>query len=344
MPKPSPPTVARQIVILALPGAFSLDVLGPLEIFHTAQELLDMRVPGTTRDSDRSQEHGEVTYNVRLVGALPGPIETLSGVSLVASDVLENIQDDVDTLLVAGGDIRRMTKALEGHPKLKSELRRVASGTRRLASVCTGSFVLAAAGLLNGKRVTTHWAACDLLEERFPQLHVMREPIYTRDGNVYTSAGATTGMDLTLALVREDLGGKLACEIARWLVLYVSRPGSQQQLSLSLRAQATEREPLRDLLHHILENPQADLSVTALATRVGMSVRNFARMFRRELSMTPAAYVEASRVEAARRKLEFGQDSIDEIAMEVGFRNADTLRRAFVRQTGAAPSILRKRP
>jgi transcriptional regulator GlxA family with amidase domain len=221
------------------------------------------------------------------------------------------------------------------------ELQRVAASARRLASVCTGSFLLAQAGLLDGKRATTHWAALDFLERLYPQVHVERDPIFTRDGNVYTSAGASTGMDLALALVRDDHGAKLAHEIARWLVLYMQRPAGDAQHSLPLRAQKSESTPIRDLKAWILEHPRADLSVPALAARAGMSVRNFARAFRREVAMTPANYVEAVRVEAARRKLEIGSGSLDEIAVEVGFGAVETLRRAFVRQTGKSPSACR---
>jgi transcriptional regulator GlxA family with amidase domain len=339
-------TRTRRIVIFALPGAFSLDILGPLEIFHGAARLLALRrAPATLDPSHGGLLDGqELAYEVQLVAASAGRLETLSGTPLFANDSLANVRGPVDTLVVAGGDILRMLKLVRERPELKATLRRVARRARRVVSVCTGAFLLAEAGLLDGKRATTHWAACDLLQTGHPKINVQRGPIYIQDDNVYTSAGATTGMDLALALVREDHGSALARKVARWLVLYVERSASQAQLSVSLRAQAADRKPLRDLQGWIGEHLKADLSVVALAARVGMSVRNFARMFKREMSMTPAAYVEGVRVEAARRKLELGTASLAEVAREVGFGSVDTLRRAFVRETGEPPSACREAP
>jgi transcriptional regulator GlxA family with amidase domain len=262
-------------------------------------------------------------------------------VSLIAARSLTDVSEAIDTLIVAGGDIGRMLRALSDQPELLRVLRRVARSARRVASVCTGAFVLAQAGILDGKRATTHWAACDFLQQRYPEVRVEREPIFTQDGKVYTSAGASTGMDLSLALVREDHGSELAHELARWLVLYVARPAMQAQWSTSLRAQASDREPLRELGPWIEEHLRDNLSVSVLAARVGMSVRNFARAFKRELGVTPAGYVERVRVEAARRKLQLGAASIAQVADEVGFGCADTLRRAFLRQTGGPPSASR---
>ena len=335
---------SRRVLVLALPGAFSLDVVGTFEIFQAATRMVALRELGEPRFdvSDPARLVGAApAYAVELIGAEQGQIETLSGIALFATRGLASVRGPVDTLVIAGGDIQRMLAALNERPKLRETLCRIAKRARRVVSVCTGSFVLAALGLLEGKRATTHWAACDLLQKLYPNVRVEHEPIYTQDAGVYTSAGATTGMDLSLALIREDHGGDLAKEIARWLVLYVERNAGQPQLSASLRAQAPDRDVLRELLPWIAENVKADLSVSVLAQRVGMSVRNFARAFKRELSMTPAAYVESVRVEAARRKLEMGTASMAEVASEVGFGSIDTLRRAFVRQTGRTPRAKR---
>jgi transcriptional regulator GlxA family with amidase domain len=331
-------------VVFVLPGAFSLDALGCFEIFKAAARSIALRAlptPPLDPMDDRLIANCELAYDVELVGARAGHVETSSGTMLCATRAIADVQGPVDTLIVAGGNVMRMMQTMYGEAGLMGELQRVAKLARRVASVCTGSFLLAQAGLLNGKRATTHWAACDFLEKIYPLVRVERDPIFTRDGNVFTSAGASTGMDLALSLVRDDHGGKLARSIARWLVLYVERPGSQSQLSVPLRTQAADREPIRELKTWIVEHPRADLSVPALAARAGMSVRNFARAFRRELSMTPAAYVEGVRVEAARRKLELGNASLDEIALQVGFSSAETLRRAFLRQTGISPSACR---
>jgi transcriptional regulator GlxA family with amidase domain len=327
-------------LVLALPGAFSLDVVGTFEIFQAATRMVALRELGEPRFdvSDPARLVGAApAYAVELIGAEQGQVETLSGIALFATRGLERVRGPVDTLVIAGGDIQRMLAVLNERPQLRKTLCQIAKRARRVVSVCTGSFVLAALGLLDGKRATTHWAACDLLQKLYPNVRVEHEPIYTQDAGVYTSAGATTGMDLSLALIREDHGADLAQEIARWLVLYVARNAGQPQLSASLRAQASDRDALRELLPWIAERVRDDLSVSVLAQRVGMSVRNFARAFKRELSMTPAAYVEMVRVEAARRKLEMGAASIAEVATEVGFGSIDTLRRAFVRQTGHTP-------
>lgn len=344
MTRTLPPGVQRRVSVLVLPSAFSLDVLGCFEIFKGAARALALPSFGTPPPDpldDALYADRELAYDVELVGTRAGQIDTASGTALFATRALADLAAPLDTLIIAGGSVRRMLGTVFGEPGLMDELRRVAKLARRVVTVCTGSFLLAAAGLLDGKRATSHWAACDMLEKLYPAVRVEREPIFTQDGNVYTSAGASTGMDLALALVREDYGSELAHEIARWLVLYLERPGGQAQLSVPLRAQQLDRAPLRDLKTWILEHPRADLTVPALAARVGMSVRNFARVFRCEVSMTPAAYVEATRVEAARRKLERGTSSLEEIADQAGFASADTLRRAFVRCTGSPPSVHR---
>ena len=330
----------RRVVICALPGSFALDVLGPFEIFVGAARLLALRAGNHSLERvDLSLFAGvPLAYDVELFGPRRGGLETLSGAVLDMPHSLAALRGPVDTLIVAGGDVGRMLAALKQAPELMRALRRAAKRARRVVSVCTGAFVLAAAGLLDGRRATTHWASCAELQARYPEVHVEREPIFTRDGNVYTSAGATAGMDLALDLVREDHGSEIAQEIARWLVLYVTRSGSQAQLSVSLQAQATERKPLRDLQLWISEHLRGDLSVEALAARAGMSVRNFARAFKHEMGTTPAAYVESARVEAARRKLELGSASIEQVASEVGFGSPDTLRRAFARTVGRPPS------
>ena len=212
-----------------------------------------------------------------------------------------------------------------------------------MCSVCTGAFVLAEAGLLDGHRATTHWASCDRLAERYTDVSVERDPIFVRDGNVYTSAGVTAGMDLALALVEEDLGRRTALEVARWLVLFVKRPGGQSQFSSQLAAQTAAREPLRDLQEWIAGNLDGDLSVPALADRAHMSERNFARAFRRELGLTPAAYVEVARVEAARIALESSATPVDVVAAQTGFGTVETMRRAFHRRLGVGPAAYRAR-
>jgi len=315
MPEP------RRIVIVAFPRVQPLDVVGPAEVFATAAAL----VPGS--------------YSVEVAAREAGPLPSTS-VGLVADRAFRACRGPIDTLMVAGGPGSR---AAARDRDTIAWLRSAARRSRRIGSVCTGAFVLARAGLLDGRRATTHWASCDRLAERRPAVTVERDPIFVRDGNVYTSAGVTAGMDLALALVEEDLGRRTALEVARWLVLFVKRPGGQSQFSSQLAAQSADREPLRELQDWIAGNLDADLSVPALAARAHMSERNFARAFRRELGMTPAAYVEVARVEAARIALETTGAPVEAVARDAGFGTVETMRRAFHRRLGVGPSEYRAR-
>jgi transcriptional regulator GlxA family with amidase domain len=209
--------------------------------------------------------------------------------------------------------------------------------------VCTGAFLLARAGLLDGRRVTTHWNACAALARHYPSLKVEPDPIFVRDGNVYTSAGVTAGIDLALALVEEDLGREVALAVARDLVLFIRRPGGQAQFSAGLAGQAATRPGVRELQAWIADHLDGDLSVPALAERAFMSPRNFARVFSREVGVTPAAYVESLRLERARTLLETSELQLDEIALRCGFGTVETLRRVFGRRLGVNPNAYRSR-
>jgi transcriptional regulator GlxA family with amidase domain len=228
-------------------------------------------------------------------------------------------------------------------PDLLDAVRAAHEAGARMVSLCTGAFVLAAAGLLEGRRATTHWAAAAELARRYPAVEVDPEPIYLRDGDVWTSAGVTAGMDLALALVEEDLDREAALTIARHLVLFLRRPGNQSQFSASLAAQQPERESLREVQRLIAERPADDLSVEALARRAHMSPRNFARAFRAETGITPARYVERVRLEAARRELEDTPRPLSAVAASCGFGTAETMRRAFLRGLEVGPAEYRRR-
>jgi transcriptional regulator GlxA family with amidase domain len=311
----------RRVVIAAFPRVQTLDVLGPAEVFGTANQL-----------------SGDDAYEVRVVATQAGPLAT-SSVPLHA-EALDDVRGPIDTLLVAGG---RGVHDAARDERLVAWLQRTAGRARRVTSVCTGAFLLARAGLLDGRRATTHWASCTELERRHPEIAVEADPIFVRDGNVTTSAGVTAGMDLALALVEEDLGRELALEVARWLVLFLKRPGGQAQFSAQLAAQMAEREPLRELQAWLPDHLEEDLSVPALARRACMSERNFARAFRDETGMTPAAYVEAARVERARIALETGDLPVEAIARQAGFGTVETMRRAFRRRVGVSPASYRSR-
>ena len=312
----------RRVVIVAFPRVQTLDVHGPAEVFTTATQL--------------SERGG---YTVEVVAARPGPLPT-SSIALYPDRTLDRCRGPIDTLVVAGG---RGVRAAAHDEALVAWLKAAARRSRRVTSVCTGAFLLAEAGLLEGCRATTHWASCALLARSYPGVEVEPDPIFVRDGNVITSAGVTSGMDLALALVEEDLGREVALETARWLVMFVKRPGGQAQFSAQLEAQTADREPLRDLQEWLPDHLDEDLSVPALARRASMSDRNFARAWRDETGMTPAVYVEAARVERARIALDSGDLPVETIALQTGFGTVETMRRAFRRRVGVSPAGYRSR-
>jgi transcriptional regulator GlxA family with amidase domain len=307
----------RRVVILAFPEVQSLDVVGPAEVFATAG-----------------------SYEVEVVAPDPEPFFMSNGMRVIPSAAIEDVRGPIDTLMIAGGAGSRDAASDD---RVLEWVRSAAKRSRRVTSVCTGAFVLAAAGLLDDRRATTHWEWCDLLAGLFPAIEVERDSIYVVDGPVYTSAGVSAGMDLALALVEEDLGPKIARDVAQQLVIFRRRPGGQSQFSSQLAALPADHEPLRDLQAWIPGNVGADLSVRALAERVAMSPRNFARTFRRETGMTPAAYVESVRVEQARIALEGSHAPVETIATECGFGTVETMRRAFHRRLGVGPADYRSR-
>lgn len=314
---------ARRVVVVAYPGVQSLDVTGPVEVFAAA-----------------NQHTGRPEYAVTLATADGLPCPTSSGLVLVPDGAIQELRHAPDTLVVAGGN---GTAGAVRDPKLLIGIARLARRARRVTSVCSGAFLLAEVGLLDGKRATTHWSACDLLARVYPQVDVDPDPIYTRDGNVWTSAGVTAGMDLALALVEDDLGREAALAIARSLVLFLRRPGSQSQFSAQLAAQFAERDGLRHVQQWIADHPDADLTVAAMAARANMSERHFARAFRDEVGVTPARYVEQVRLEAARRLLEETDEGVEAVARRCGFGTAETMRRAFLRAFHTSPAEYRCR-
>jgi transcriptional regulator GlxA family with amidase domain len=311
----------RRVVIVVFPGVQTLDATGPAEVFRAAGLL---RPPG---------------YEITVAAEEIEPLVT-STVSFVPDARLDDVGGPIDTLIVAGG---QGTRDAVDDSRLVDWIAAAAPRARRVASVCTGAFLLARAGLLDGRRVTTHWAYCAELARHYPAITVDPEPIFVRDGNVATSAGVTAGMDLALALVEEDLGREVALEAARHLVVFLQRPGGQAQFSAQLAAQVADRAPLRDLQAWIPDHLGEDLTVPALARRACMSDRNFARAFRRETGMTPGAYVEGARVERARIALETGDLQVETIARQAGFGTVETMRRAFRRRVGVSPMDYRTR-
>jgi transcriptional regulator GlxA family with amidase domain len=314
---------SRRIVTVGFPEVQMLDIVGPAEVFSQAG-----RVSGSPE------------YALELVAPEGAPIRASNGLGLVPHRPLERCRGPIDTLVVAGGT---GVRAAARDERLSSWLRVAARRSRRVTSVCTGAFLLARAGLLDGRRATTHWGACGALARAYPTIDVDPAPIFVRDGNVYTSAGVTAGIDLALALVEEDLGPAVALDVARNLVLFVRRSGGQAQFSAALAGQAASRPRIRELQAWISDNLDADLSVPALAESTCMSPRNFARVFAREVGATPGAYVESVRVERARALLESTELQIEQIARQCGFGTVETLRRAFGRRVRLSPSEYRER-
>jgi len=308
----------RRVIVLVVPPVEELDLVGPIQVLSAANRLA-----------------GKPIYSVQV--ATTGADLKVEGegglLSFLAHGHYQALKADFDSLLIVCGVATRATRDQE----LFAWMRSVALRVRRLGSVCVGSFLLAEAGLLNGKRATAHWKFGRELAERYPKVRVVAEPIWVRDGNIYTSAGITAGIDLALAWVEEDCGNAIASEVARELVLFLRRPGGQAQLSVSLGAQAKEMKSMQELQVWIAENLQQQLSLPILADRVAMSVRNFERVFTRELGVPPARYVLEMRVEAARRMLERTSKGLEQIAQASGFSSADAMRRAFLRTLRMTP-------
>jgi transcriptional regulator GlxA family with amidase domain len=309
----------RTVLAVLFDGLQSLDVTGPLEVFAGADRIS----PGT--------------YRIRTASLDGAPVRTTSGLTLVPDESLTGASDP-DILLVPGGP-----GSLRPDPRLVDWVRERGPRAARLVSVCTGVAVLAGAGLLDGRRAATHWAYCERIAREHPAVEIDPDPVYVRDGHIFTSAGVTAGIDLALALVEEDLGRDAALTIARHLVVFLRRPGNQAQFSAQLAAQTAQREPLRDVQRWITDHPDADLSVDTLADRARLSPRHFARAFRAETGMTPGRYVDRVRLEHARRLLEDTADGVEEIARTSGYGTPEAMRRAFVRTLGAPPAEYRRR-
>lgn len=320
--EPPPPRTGHTVLVLLYDAVQSLDVTGPVEVFAGATLAVGPDTAG---------------YRVRTASLDGAPVRTSSGLTLVPDHALADAPRP-DTLLVPGGQGTRRPG-----PRLIEWLRAHAPDAERVVSVCTGALLLARAGLLDGRRATTHWASCDLLARDHPEVDVDPDPIYVRDGNVATSAGVTAGIDLALALVEEDHGRDAALTVARHLVVFLRRPGNQAQFSAQLAAQTARRDPLREVQRWITEHPGADLSVESMAARARLSPRHFARAFRTETGLTPGRYVERVRVEHARRLLEDTSDGVEEVARASGYRTPEAMRRAFLKTLGTPPAEYRRR-
>lgn len=313
----------RRIAFVVYDGVKMLDITGPLQVFADANRILEW-----------------TAYTTTLASVFGGPVDTDTGVALNTRRLAGVGLDDQDTLIACGGDgvhhARRENRMI-------GAIRTSSRKCGRIASTCTGAFLLAEAGLLDDRRVVTHWRQCDALGEAFPQLNVDPDPVYIRDGNVWTSAGVTAGIDLALAMVADDHGRDVALELARHLLVYVDRPGGQSQFAETGPVQASRGSGRFDALHlWMKDNLTADLRVEQLAVRSGMSPRNFARIYAEETGETPAKMVEQFRVDAARSYLEDPELGIRQIAQKCGFGSDERMRRSFIRVLGVSPLAYRQ--
>lgn len=321
-------TETRHIVIVATPHSTLLDVAGPLDVFTKAIE-----------NYDKVNNQVDFLYQIHVVSATKNKLVSMSsGISITCEGFYKSINYNIDTLIIAG---------LPKIPDYKMDkdflqwIKNQSNSIRRICSVCSGAFILAEAGVLNGKNATTHWRFCTKLSEMYPQIKVDVNPIFVKDGNVYTSAGVTSGMDLALALVEEDLGKSFAIEIAKEMVLFLKRPGNQSQYSTTLEYQNIDYQPIEKIKDWIFNHLAEELTVERLADESLMSPRNFARIFVRELKITPAKYIEKMRIETASRFLEETQLNIDEIAAMCGLKSSENMRRLFFKTFEINPSQYR---
>lgn len=317
--------MTRTVVFFSFSGMQTLDLVGPLEVFATATLLL--------------AAEGRDGYQPVVVSVDGQPVTTSSGLTLATIE-LPDPDQPVDTVMLPGGAGVHQARA---NPDVVEWIRAVANNARRVASVCTGAFLAAQAGLLDGCVATTHWGSADQLASEFPHLTVDPDPIFLRSSdNVWTAAGVTAGIDLALSLVEDDHGTDVAQSVARWLVLYLRRPGGQTQFAAPVWMPRAKREPIRDVQDAIESDPANAHSITELARRAGMSPRHFTRVFTDEVGESPGAYVERIRIDAARRQLEETDDTVVAIAARCGFGTSETMRRNFVRRIGISPDQYRK--
>jgi len=328
-----PGIAERIVVIVAFDGVQPLDVTGPHEVFAGANEAL-------TSMSATAMFPKAPRYRLQVVSVEGGFVVAESGLRLGADPLSSAPRGPIDVLLLPGG--AGVNTACD-EQRLVDFVANAAPRARRLVTVCSGTFLAAASGLLDGRRVTTHWARAKELQSTHPAIDVDADPIFVRDGNVWTSAGVTAGIDLALALVEDDHGAEVAQLVARWLVMFLRRPGGQTQFATPVWNERPAHGPIRAAQESIDADPGADHRVTVLAERVGMSERHFIRCFNSSVGATPAQYVSAVRTEAARRALESTPDTVEAIARRCGFGTGETLRRTFARRLGVSPDVYRQR-
>jgi transcriptional regulator GlxA family with amidase domain len=317
----------KRIGVVVFEGSDLMDFAGPVSVFHCAANQL--KAMGTS---------DQLPYKIEPLSIDGGAVKTLEGVAISTEKVTEPESGHFDTIILSGG----IVDELSCDPRLVAWIKRNQGRARRVASVCSGAFILARAGLLDGRSATTHWHECEHLQQSFPKILVRPDALYVQDGKFWTAAGVTSGIDMAMAMVEEDFGRELTLTVARRLVVFLKRPGGQSQFSAPLRSQSADG-PLAALLGWIVNNPTEDLRAELLAERANMSLRNFYRAFECATGMTPGDWVEMVRLEIARRLLEQSSDHVDQIAFRSGFASSSTMRRVFARRLGVTPTAYRLR-
>ena len=320
-------TAPRTVDIIIYPGFKALEAIGPLKVFDYTNTCL----------RQRQRPDG---YEVAIASTKTGSITSDSLMSLQATKAISMLALPDLAMIVGAPDIE---KALLDSPEIVEWVTNAAPKIQRLAALCTGSFFLAEGGALDGLRATTHWRFSELLRKKYPAVKVDADAIFIREGNIWTSAGVTAGMDLALAIVEEDFGPEIALEVARDLVIYLKRPGGQSQFSVHLSSQMTTHPSIRQLQSWIMSHLDEDLNVPKLAARVAMSERNFTRVFQRETANSPAEFIESARFEVARRMLEENNAPLKLIVLKTGFRTEEKMRRVFQKKIGVTPKVYRER-
>ncbi len=318
----------RHIAMLVYPNYLLIDAIGPTEVFNFTNAALQQMGRISLSES---------VYTVSIVAEQKGPVKSSSGVSLVADMSYEDTKNDIDTLMVAGATHLSYLDAAKKDLKLRSWLTQMMPKVRRMVSICTGALILAEAGLLDGRKATTHWLYCDQLALQHKSIRVEPDKIFVRDGNMYSSGGVTAGIDLALNLVEEDWGWEVAANVARGMLIFMRRPGGQSQFSSYVFNEAKTRKDFRELQAWIISNPHRDLGIEQLAERMSMSPRNFSRLFCQEIGVTPAKFVEGVRMEAARNMMLQTDLPMEAIAVQCGFGSAEQMRRTFQRLLKTTP-------
>jgi transcriptional regulator GlxA family with amidase domain len=319
----------RHVAMVVYPDCEIVDVTGPMDVFCFANYWL--RLAGQIQDN-------EAVYSLSLIAERAGPVKTASGMKIIADYAYDDVPDDIDTLMVTGAPF---TVDSWTDRKLVRWLPEMLPKVRRMVSICTGAFLLAESGLLNQRKATTHWLFCEQMANQYQNVQILPDKIFVRDGSIYTSGGVTAGIDLALSLVEEDWGWEMAAGIARGMLIFMRRPGGQSQFSSYVFNEAKTRKDFRELQAWIVSHPEEDLSVENLADRMAMSPRNFSRVFCQEIGMTPAKFVERTRLEAARNLMLRSDLPMESIADKCGFHNAEQMRRTFQRLLNVSPQEYR---